>query len=70
MRIATTYKRQDPNTCVGDAIQVITTYSSFNREIINDLERKLSDEINEMRILDIPDEQWKEVNSEADDRNK
>lgn len=41
MRITQTWKRNTPSTICGESITVTTTYYSFNKQEIDDLERGL-----------------------------
>jgi hypothetical protein len=41
MRILTMYRRLDPSTVTGEQIVVVITYSSFNKEEIDALEKEL-----------------------------
>lgn len=41
MRVLTMYRRLDPSTVTGEQIVVVTTYSSFNKEEIDTLEKEL-----------------------------
>ena len=41
MKITQTWRRNPPSTISGDSITVTTTYYSFNKQEIDDLERGL-----------------------------
>lgn len=45
MRVLTMYRRLDPTTLIGENIVVVTTYSSFNKEEIDALEKELEETI-------------------------
>lgn len=45
MRVQTMYRRLDPDTVTGEQIVVVTTYSSFNKEEIDALEKELKETI-------------------------
>lgn len=39
MKLFTQYKRENPDTILGEKITIIQTYSSFNKDEIDDFER-------------------------------
>ena len=45
MRMFTQYKRENPDTILGEKITIIQTYSSFNKDEIDELEQKCKENI-------------------------
>ena len=45
MKLLTQYKRENPDTILGEKITIIQTYSSFNKDEIDELEQRCKDSI-------------------------
>lgn len=45
MKLFTQYKRENPDTIVGEKITITQTYSSFNQEEIDKLEQECKEHI-------------------------
>jgi len=57
MRVLTMYRRLDPSTVTGEQIVVVTTYSSFNKEEIDTLEKELEKTIGTGVISEIEEQE-------------
>lgn len=56
MNIIVSFNRNHPNTVSGDSITVTTTYSSFNQQLIDELEEKFNKTIKTYQLFTIPDD--------------
>lgn len=50
MKVLTRYRRLAPTTLTGEQIEVVTTYSSFNKEEIDALEKTFKEIIGTVAI--------------------
>lgn len=50
MNIITTVERLEPSTTIGEAVKITYTYSSFNKKVIDELEKEMS-RINDVVVV-------------------
>ena len=56
MKAFAQYKREEPDTILGEKITIITTYSSFDKEEIDEIEQYCKENIGNGLFADIREE--------------
>lgn len=56
MKLLTQYKRENPDTVLGEKITIVQTYSSFNKEKIDKLEQYCKEHIGYVLVTELKEE--------------